>query len=405
MKKIRVNASKGYEVIIGRNLIENLGEHIYNHLNYDLSINYKRKICIVTDSNVAPLYLGKIVSSLKNIATNQEAYDFEVYHFIFSAGEASKNLSTINDIVEFLAEKEFTRNDLLLALGGGITGDITGFAAATYLRGISFIQIPTTLLAAVDSSVGGKTGVNLAHGKNLIGAFWQPDLVICDCNTFSTLSKDIFLDGIAEAIKYGVIFDKKLFEEITESQLYTQISDSKIFIDRIFSGKKKLSEMSFSKDFYDNYSNIKPGLTIEDLVFQCVKIKSNIVEQDEKEMGLRKLLNFGHTIGHSIEKNSNYSISHGHAVAIGMLIASKGAYQLGLTSQDCSLTIKEALIFQGFQLECPYTAQSLAKVALNDKKRDGNNIVLIIPEKLGKCILAPLEISKLTEFISLGLDY
>ena len=200
MKQIQVNASRNYEVLIGRNILQASGKFIAQVVN-------PCKCCIITDDIVAGLYAEQLETSLKEAG-------FESCQYIFPNGEASKNLSTYTQMLEYMASEHLTRTDIVIALGGGVTGDMAGFAAASYLRGIEFIQIPTTLLAAVDSSVGGKTGVNLEGGKNLVGAFWQPSLVLCDCNTFKTLSSDLMLDGISEAIKYGAIVDNEFFNFI-----------------------------------------------------------------------------------------------------------------------------------------------------------------------------------------------
>lgn len=377
MKKISVAASRTYDVLIGTDLLEQTGEYAARHLRAG-------KVCIVTDSTVQSLYGSTVRSSL-------EVSGFQVFEFAFAPGENSKNMNTITSVLEMLAENEFTRSDALIALGGGIVGDITGFAASIFLRGIEFIQIPTTFLAAVDSSVGGKTGVNLNSGKNLAGAFWQPSLVLCDCNTFKTLPQEIFLDGVAEAVKYGAIMDKSLLESIKALNLSTAplTSDS--------SGAHCAAESSM------RYENLDIFL-LEDITARCVSLKRDLVMEDERDTGLRQLLNFGHTLGHAIEKASGYKISHGHAVAIGMVIVAKASFALNFSQEDCSLPLSQLLTAQGFSLECVYSASQLTSAALKDKKRMGETITVIIPEILGRCVMKKLPISELESFISAGLQ-
>ncbi len=281
MKKLTVNVGKTYEIIIEKGIMQECGAYIKK-------VSSAKKVCVITDSNVAPLYLDRVVSDL-------EKEGYEVFSFIFKAGESSKTTAVIVEMVEFLAEKGLTRKDLVVALGGGVCGDMAGFAAAVYLRGIDFVQIPTTLLSQVDSSVGGKTGVDLPQGKNLCGAFHQPVLVLIDPLALHTLSDHYFSDGMGEVIKAGCIKSAQLFEKIE------------------------------NKDVKEN---------IEEIIFECVDIKRGVVERDEKEQGERALLNFGHTIGHGIEKLHNFSgVSHGEAVGIGMLMISEIGEKAGLTEK------------------------------------------------------------------------
>lgn len=363
MEKIKVSASRKYDIIIGRDLLKDTGKYVSEVID-------PCKVCIITDDVVYGLYADAVHHSLTDAG-------FEVFHFIFEKGERFKNLNTVNCILELMAENDFTRSDAIIALGGGITGDIAGFAASVFLRGVQFVQIPTTFLAAVDSSVGGKTGVNLQSGKNLAGAFWQPSLVLCDCNTFSTLSYEIFLDGVAEAIKYGAILDRALFDLL------------------MMHGHKLFNQPD---DHADNDSD-----TLIQIVKQCVSIKRDIVMEDERDTGIRQLLNFGHTIGHAIEKCSNYSISHGHAVALGMFIISKASFKLGLNQDDCSFEIEKILKKFNFPVTCTFTAEELTHVALKDKKRAGETITLVLPEYIGHCYLKKIAISDLKTFISSGL--
>ena len=330
----------------------------------------RKKLCIVTDRNVAPLYGtedGELWRSLTDAG-------FELYRFVFEGGEKTKTLDTLAEILNFLADNRFTRSDMLVALGGGIVGDVTGFAAASYLRGVEFIQIPTTLLATVDSSVGGKTGVNLNAGKNLAGAFWQPSLVMFDPNVLRTLSYDITLDGIAEAVKSGFIADRSITDDISAHVP---------------------ADKSFSEEGID---------FLTQLAAKAVEVKRAVVEEDERESGRRQLLNFGHTIAHAIEKCSDYSISHGHAVAIGMTIVSAAADTLGWTEEKCTDRLLRILDQFRFPLQCPYSPEELTAAALQDKKIRGDSITLVIPENQGSCTLKTIPTDKLQQFITCGLD-
>lgn len=344
MEIIKVPASKEYEVIIGSGILSTLGERCVNLLG-------KSKAVIVTDSNVAPLWLDKAKQSLENAG-------IEAFTYIFPAGEESKSKETLFELLEFMAENKLTRSDFAVALGGGVTGDMTGLAASLYLRGIPFVQVPTTLLAAVDSSVGGKTAVNLTAGKNLTGAFYQPSLVLCDTDTLGTLSPEIFADGMAEVIKYGVIFDRELFDAVKGG------------------------------DISDN---------LEKIIARCVELKRDVVAKDEFDKGERQLLNFGHTMAHSIEKCSNFEISHGSAVAIGMVIASKAASKLGWSDEDCTDEIIEANKNNSLPCECSFSPEALADAALSDKKRAGDSIAFVAPRKIGECYLKKVSVDVLYE--------
>ena len=324
-----------------------------------------RKVCIITDENVDKLY-GRPEHALWGSLASA---GFDVYKYVFPGGEDHKNMSTVTDILEFLAEQSFTRSDLLLALGGGITGDITGFTAATYLRGIEFIQVPTSFLAVVDSSVGGKTGVNLSSGKNLAGAFWQPSLVLFDPDVLDTLSDELKLDGMAEAIKAGIIADPQILTMI-DSSAGGLLDDNDL---------------------------------LTEIAAKAVKVKRAIVEEDEHESGKRALLNLGHTAAHAIEKCSAYGISHGHAVAMGMAMISAAAAAEGLCEKAFHEEIVSILKQAGFALTCPYSAKELTSAALHDKKRRGDSITLVIPEAAGSCRLKKIPVGELEAFFEKGL--
>lgn len=358
MIKITVNASKKYDVLMEHGILDAAGKHICPATD--------RKICIVTDSNVDLLY-GRREQGLWQ---SLESVGFNVYKYVFAGGETHKTMGTVTDILEYLASSGFTRSDMLLALGGGIVGDVTGFAAASYLRGIDFVQVPTTLLATVDSSVGGKTGVNLSSGKNLAGAFWQPSLVLFDPDVLTTLSQELKLDGIAEIIKSGFIGDIEILSLIESTKMS--------FLD--------------DNDF------------LTKLAAMAVDVKRQIVEEDEREGGKRQLLNLGHTAAHAIEKCSDYNISHGHAVAIGMAIVSKASNLRGWCDDKCYEAMMTALGLFDFSPACPYTAEELAGAALHDKKRRGDLITLVIPESIGNCSLRKIPVTELEKFFEEGLE-
>ena len=347
MNRFSVTTSRPYDILIGEGIIGDSGKFIRECIK-------PCRACIVTDSNVNHLYLEGVLQSLRDNG-------FQTSKIVFPEGEHSKNLPTYSNILESLAEEGLSRSDLIVALGGGVVGDLSGFAAATYLRGIKYIQIPTTFLAAVDSSVGGKTAVNLNYGKNLAGAFWQPSMVICDYKTFDTLPQEEILNGVAEAVKSAMIMEQGLIDRI-------QAYDYEYVIER------------------------------------CVSIKKSIVEADERDTGMRQLLNFGHTVGHSLEKLSSYNISHGAGVATGMVVESRAAYKMGLTEYDASGYLTEILEGFGFNLSIPYTLEQIYKYALNDKKIKDDSIAMVIPEALGKCRLHRISLEDLQEFLRLGLE-
>ncbi len=350
MRTVHVNASREYDVLIGSGLLSSLGTHA-------ASMGKVSKVCIVSDSNVWPLYGETAQNSLLEAGLT-------VTSFVFPAGEESKNGSTYLGLLNHLAENRLTRSDLIVALGGGVVGDLAGFAAATYLRGIPFIQVPTTLLAAVDSSVGGKTAIDLPAGKNLAGAFYQPSLVLCDIDCLTTLPDDIFRDGCAEVIKYGILYDSNLFSYLS------------------------VSGLSFDR---------------ESVIARCVELKRDVVAEDEFDTGMRMKLNLGHTVGHGVEAQSNFEISHGKAVAIGMAIVSRAGCLKGMCSEETRDSILGILRKFGLPCSCGFAAESLYTSALSDKKRSGGTVNLIIPERIGFCAIVPTPVSEIQSFIEAGL--
>lgn len=351
MRKQIIQTGSSYPVYIGAGLLGQAGPI----LTEEIPELKTCRILLVSDSNVRPLYGHAVASSLA-------ACGCQVISYEIPAGESSKNWTLLGNLLEFLAASHMTRSDCLIALGGGVTGDLTGFAASIYMRGISYIQIPTTLLAAVDSSVGGKTAVDLQAGKNLAGTFWQPLAVLCDTDTFHTLPEAIFLDGVAESIKYGILNDSALFEEIRAG------------------GLKK---------------------NCDTIVSQCISMKGAIVSEDEYDRGKRELLNLGHTFAHALETCSNYTISHGHAVAMGIHMAGKTALSLGLCSESCSQAITDALTVLGFSLDCPFSKEELCEAMQKDKKRRGSQLHLILPCKIGHCRIYPVPATSLLSTIEL----
>lgn len=348
---IRINAGKGYNVTVGQGILPRCGELL-------AATTGRCRTALVTDSTVRKLYLDTVQKSLEDSG-------FETCVFAFPAGETSKNMGVLSDMLEFLAASGLTRSGMVAALGGGVVGDIAGFASGVYLRGIKLVQMPTTLLAAVDSSVGGKTAVDLGAGKNLAGVFKQPDAVLCDTDCLDTLPPELFADGAAEVIKYGIIADEGLFEMTRNGVARAQI---------------------------------------EQVISRCVGIKGGVVERDEFESGERKILNFGHTIGHAAEKCSGYGISHGRAVAMGMAAMARAGEKLGYTRPGVGRMITEAIENSGLPTEVPFGASELAAAALSDKKRRGDVISLVFPDRIGHCLIEDAAVSELERIIALGME-
>ena len=350
MNTISVQASESYDILIGTGLLKLAGEHIR-------TVFKGCNAAIISDSNVWPLYGEHLSDSLRKSG-------IETTSFVFPAGEASKNAQTYHQILDFLCEKKITRSDLIIALGGGVVGDITGFAAATYLRGIAYIQIPTSLLSMVDSSVGGKTAIDLPAGKNLVGAFKQPRLVLCDVATLATLPYREFLDGCAEVIKYGMLYDQSLTDYLQEN----------------------------GPDFDREY-----------VISKCIAFKRDVVQVDEFDVGARQKLNLGHTIGHGIEAASNFAISHGQAVAAGMAIITRAAAKQGLCTTQTAQVLCSVLEKFSLPTGTVFPAHMLYQTALTDKKRTGSTVNLIIPRNIGNCEITATPVSELESFIEAGL--
>lgn len=346
MQIINVMTQTPYQILIGQHLLAKTASLLSNVSGY-------RRVVIVSDEHVAPHYLTPVAESFP---ANRV-----LSHLVLPAGERNKTINCVTSLIDFFAAQQLTRTDLVVALGGGAVGDVTGFACSIYLRGIRYVQIPTSLLAQVDASVGGKTAVNISAGKNLVGTFYQPCAVICDIATLSSLPREIFCDGIAEIIKYGCIWDTELFEQIGD-------------IDQ-------------------------PDMLLQ-IISRCIEIKAEIVQQDEKEQGLRMLLNFGHTLGHAIEKYHLYAgCSHGQAVAIGMVHITALAEQSGLTQRGTAIRIARLLQKFGLPYHCDIAPQRLLSLCARDKKYHGNQFHVILLNDIGAGFVQPMSIESFEHFI------
>lgn len=354
MRKITVNAGGGYDVLIGRGLLKDCGKYVK-------TVTRAEKLAVVTDDKVDGIWGEKVVKAFENEG-------FAVCKFVFPHGEQSKNTDTLVKIWNFLCENNMTRSDCLAALGGGVTGDITGFAAAAYLRGMDFVQIPTTLLAQVDSSVGGKTAVDLPGGKNLVGFFKQPKLVLCDIDALDTLDDEFFIDGMGEVVKHGMIKSLPLFEQLEK---------------------------------YDKNTLRKSKDALEDIISQNIAIKRSVVEADEYDRGERMLLNFGHTLAHSIEQYYNYTgITHGQAVAAGMTMITSLSEKHGFTESGTLKRLTECLDRYGLNIKIEPTAADLGKACLNDKKRFGDSINIVICSAVGRSELKKMPVEEFLKMLS-----
>lgn len=333
MRQVSVLTDDPYEVTIKSGLTDRIGASIRD-----------RRLFLLTDENVWKLYEEKISKALQGI-------DCTVH--VSHPGETAKSVTNYARVLELMAESGIRRDDLLLSFGGGVIGDLGGFCAATYLRGIDFIQMPTTLLAAVDSSVGGKTAINLSAGKNLAGAFYQPKAVWIDPALFATLSAEQVRDGAAEMIKTAVLFDRDLFFRLAAG-VDTETND------------------------------------LSDLLAECIAWKATVVREDEKDHGRRQLLNLGHTFGHAIEAASGFQISHGRAVGIGMAMMARAAKKRGFCSEETAAAIEEALIACGLSVRTDIETARLLPYIARDKKIRGATLQLVIPEAIGSARLLPV---------------
>lgn len=348
MKTVSIKASSSYNVYIERGLMDNCGDMV-------AELCKGRRAAIISDSNVAPLYGSRVEASLRKSG-------FETSLLVIPAGEESKNPENLIKAADFCIESGLTRSDVVVALGGGVITDMAGLCAAMYQRGVTLVQIPTSLLAMVDSSVGGKTAVNLSKGKNMFGAFYQPSAVLCDTSALSTLPKEEFSNGLAEVIKYAVLRSGKLAE--------------------ILSG------------------NINER--IDEMVEECVSIKRDYVAKDEFDKGDRQFLNLGHTVGHAIERTSNFEIAHGSAVAAGMCIVARACVQMGICSADTAKLIESLCTRFELPTYSDTDADLLFDASLSDKKREGAEVSVVMIRDMGDCYLYKTSTEFLKEIIAKG---
>jgi len=345
-KNLRVElAERSYEIIIGEGLIAEAGQYV-------TAVLHEKKAIIVTDKNVAKFHLKPLKKTLMEYGITAES-------IIVPPGEKSKGFTTLEKICEEILKKNIDRKTTLIALGGGVIGDLTGFVASILLRGIDFIQIPTTLLSMVDSAVGGKTGINAAQGKNLIGSFHQPRLVIADISTLKTLDKRQFLAGFAEVIKYGLIADRHFFEWLKRNM--------------------------------EKIKNREPE-TLTHAIFKSCEAKANIVSRDEKEQDVRALLNLGHTFGHALELATGFSnkLLHGEAVAIGMVLAFEFSAHLDICSKAAAVEVQDFIKQAGLpysldQVKAKLSAKAMVAAMHKDKKATVGKLTFILARAIGDC--------------------
>lgn len=348
MIKIDINKPKKYEIIIEKGAFYNIAKEIKE-------VYKGLKLALITDENIYRLYGEQLKNSLL-----KENYDLKI--IVIKPGENSKSFKTLIEIYSNLSEF-LKRSELIVAFGGGVVGDLAGFAASTYMRGVKLIQIPTTLLSQIDSSVGGKTAINLPEGKNLVGSFYHPERVIIDPVLLKTLPEKCFYDGMGEVIKYACIKDVNLFNELMISKSY----------------------------MHEN---------IEELIYTCLNIKKELIEEDEKDYGLRMLLNFGHTVGHAIEKHLDYSISHGEAICIGMYHITKNSQKLGLTKTNTFERLTALLNLYNIKYNLTLSTKDIIKYIYLDKKNNSNFINLVLLKEIGNAFIQKISPEDLYDFIN-----
>ena len=354
MRTVHVNAaSKSYDVLIGKNAVLALGEEA-------------KKVCpgapkalIVSETNVAGLYLDTVTAQLEDAG-------FEVIDYVFEAGEQNKNINEIAGMWNKMAEAGFTRTDFVVGLGGGVTTDMAGFAASSFLRGIKVIQLPTSLLAMVDASVGGKTGIDIPMGKNLVGAFWQPSLVLEDISFLKTLPDEVFTEGMGEVTKHAFIMDTELFEKL----------------------EKANGDIRSGEDL------------LEEIVFMNVSDKASIVGEDETDNGRRQTLNFGHTVGHVIERDSGFTKPHGICVAKGMGIVIDACVRAGTLEAEEAEKMKNLLKLYKLPTEDDITPEAIVEGAMNDKKKRGDTLSVILVNKIGRAEIRKMNKEEFLKFLS-----
>ena len=353
MRELKISLGENsYSILIEKGLISSIGKKISEIYN-------GKKVAVVTDKNVDKFYGDKIVSQL-------ESTGFNVKKIVLNPGEKSKSVEVLLNTYDELLDFNITRGDLIIALGGGVVGDLTGFAAATLLRGIPYIQIPTSLLAQIDSSIGGKVAVDLNRGKNLVGNFYHPKAVFIDPNMLKTLDERFFYDGMAEVIKYGCIRDEQLFYNLLNYNTHEELIEN-----------------------------------MEHIIYSCCNIKREIVERDEKDTGERMLLNFGHTIGHAIEKYFNFEkYTHGEAVALGMYAITKKSEEMKLTKEGTSNLIKDILTKYNLKYDIHLEdKESILNAISLDKKNKGEFMNIVLLNEIGKSFIHKIKKEKVSDFI------
>lgn len=352
MKTITVDlGSTKYDVKIENGLLSNMGREIRE-------IYSGSKIAVITDKNVYGLYGAQIKDPL-------EKSGYEASFIVVEPGEKSKSMDVLKNVYEGLINNGITRSDLIIALGGGVIGDLSGFAASTFLRGVRYVQVPTSLLAQIDSSIGGKVAVNLEQGKNLVGSFYHPAKVVIDPVVLHTLSEKLVRDGLGEVVKYACIKDASFFDELMSIKTTEQLFQS-----------------------------------IDDIIYKCLNIKKELVEKDERDTGDRMLLNFGHTFGHAIENYFNYEYSHGEAVALGMYYITEKSEALGLTEKGTSGKIKDLLINFNIQYRLPSSLNmdAVKNTIYLDKKNISGSIKLILLKKIGTSYIESVPMKEINNF-------
>ncbi len=355
MNQLQVGlGQRSYPIFIKEGCLDEIGQDL-------LKRKVANKYCVISDSYVAELYGKRLLLSLEKAGIQAEL-------ITFPRGEASKTLATIADLSSELAQKGFDRRDGIIALGGGVTGDIAGFLASSYMRGIPFVQVPTTLLAQVDSSVGGKTGVDIPEGKNLVGAFYQPKAVYIDSKVLDTLDIEELRGGLAEVIKYGVIWDSDFF--------------------------------SFLETHSDKILSLDSQI-INEVIATCCKIKAEVVAADERESDLRRILNYGHTIGHAVEAVSEFTLIHGKAVAIGMVAAANLAASMTIFEKNDAEKVYKIIAQYGLPTDIPteYDRQRIKQYLLTDKKSIGGKVTYVLPTAIGRVIMSDQVAGELVDLV------
>lgn len=357
MQTIHVDlGERSYPVIIGQNLLSQVGALCKQYAG-------GRTAYLITNETIAPLYAQQVEGSLASSG-------YKVHTYILGDGEKTKSFPYYEALLKDMAEAGLTREDIVITLGGGVVGDLGGFAAASYMRGIKFVQVPTSLLAMVDSSVGGKVAIDLPQGKNLVGAFWQPECVLIDTMVLQTLSEDLFRDSMGEVIKYGVMCDAKLFEELEREPLHVS----------------------------------SPADRLERIIATCVEIKARIVSLDEKEAGMRALLNLGHTFGHAIEAESHFELGHGSSVAIGLNLMAAACEKKGRCDRASVSRIFELCAAHGLPTTSPYSLENLTPWLKSDKKRRGSSYKIVEVLGIGKTEVVKVSSTELVSMLDRALQ-